>query len=279
MNSQLKIIDDICAGAKSLNRQKLLDYEEVAKEMPQIDIPVIHHIHGGMYGREITIPKDTIITGQIYKFDHFDVMISGDITVSTDTGERKRFKGYNCFKGMSGKKRAGYAHEDTIWITFHPYSGESGDDIQKLITADTFEELNIFNTMVNVNDYKGLVDSSLMTEREIRDQVENKTDLIDMPLGYENINVNKSTIEGSGLFSTKNLLSGVVICPSRIRGKRTIAGRFTNHALTPNAKMIFNGNDMDLVCCRDIEVNEEITVNYRDVIKTREYSGDLLCQE
>ena len=279
MISQLKIIDDICEGSKSLNRQRLLDYENMAKKMPQIEIPVIHHIHGGMYGREITIPKDTIITGQIYKFDHFDVMISGDITVSTDTGERKRYKGYNCFKGMSGKKRAGYAHEDTTWITFHPFIGQSGDDIQKLITADTFEELNIFNTIVNVNDYKSLVDLSLMTEEEIRSQVENIKDLIDMPLGYESIYTKTSMIEGKGLFSSKNILSGDVICPSRIKGKRTIAGRFTNHALIHNAKMVFNGNDMDLVCCRDIDQNEEITVNYRDVIKTRNNMGDLLCQE
>jgi len=109
LNNALKVIDTLCVGNKYDNRAIILNFEDIAKTMDQIEIPVIHHIHGGMYGREITIPKDTVLTGQIYKFDHFDIMISGDITVSTDTGETKRFTGYNCFKGMSGKKRAGYS--------------------------------------------------------------------------------------------------------------------------------------------------------------------------
>jgi len=278
MNLALKVIDDICVGSKTLNRESLLRYEEVAKKQPQLEIPVKHHIHGGMYGREITIPKDTIITGQIYKFDHFDVMISGDITVSTDSGETKRFTGYNCFKGMSGKKRAGYAHEDTTWITFHPFSGKDGDSIQDFITADSFEELELFNTVINRADYESMVNSMNTTEKDIRSVVENDLDQIKMPIGYEHIYLNDSKLEGKGIYSSKKIINGDFICPSRIGNKRTPAGRYTNHALQPNAKMIFNHNGMDLVAIKDIEVNEEITVNYRNVIIDRFIKGDL-CQE
>ena len=96
----LSVIGDICVKNKSSNRAKILEYEEIAKGLPQVDIPVIHHMHGGMYGREITIPKGTVLTGQIYKFDHFDIMIGGDITVSTDDAQVIRFKGFNIFKGL-----------------------------------------------------------------------------------------------------------------------------------------------------------------------------------
>ena len=72
MIAALKVIDDICVGGKLPNRKNILAFEEIAKTMPQVEIPVKHHIHGGMYGREITIPKGTILTGQIYKFDHFE---------------------------------------------------------------------------------------------------------------------------------------------------------------------------------------------------------------
>lgn len=286
MSAALKVISDICVGSKTLNREAILRYEEMVIELskrepilcPQLVIPVTHHIHGGMYGREITIPKDTILTGQIYKFDHFDVMISGDITVSTDSGETKRFTGYNCFKGMSGKKRAGYAHEDTTWITFHPYTGKDGDSIQDFITADSFEELALFNTVINKADYESMINDMNTTEEEVRLQVENKNDLIEMPLGYEDIYIKDSGLEGRGVFSKKNISIDSVICPSRVRDKRTPAGRYTNHALQPNAKMIFKGKDMDLVSIKDIEANEEITVNYRDVINNRYIEGDL-CQE
>ena len=276
MNAALKIIDDICVGGKKPNRENILAFESMAKTMPQIEIPVKHYIHGGMYGREITIPKDTVLTGQIYKFDHFDIMISGDITVSTDTGETKRLTGYNVFKGMSGKKRAGYAHEDTVWITFHPYTGVDGDAIQDFITADTFEELEQFNTVVNRGDYESMVESIAMTEKEIRAQVEETSDIIDMPEGYEHLYIADSALEGKGFYSTEPILSGSIICPSRVLGKRTPAGRYVNHALMCNAEMNFIGGDMELKAIKDIEAHEEITVNYRSVLSQRIQEEDLI---
>jgi hypothetical protein len=275
----LKVIDDICVSDKKANRKKILDFELIAKTFPQIEIPVTHRIHGGMYAREITIPKDTILTGHIYKFDHFDVMISGDITVSTDTGERKRFTGYNCFKGMSGKKRAGYAHEDTIWITFHPFTGDNGNDIQKFITAESFEELEFFNCEINKADYKSMISEMDINEDEMDEQVKNTNDMTELPDDYSHIYLDNSSIDKQGLFSELKILSGDIICPSRIKDKRTIAGRYTNHALQPNAEMIFDGENINLVSNRDIEANEEITVNYRYVLKTRNLEGDLSCQE
>ena len=277
----LSIISGLCEVGKVPTRANILAYEEMAKTLPQIEIPVKHHIHGGMYGREITIPKGSLITGQIYKFDHFDVMISGDITVSTETGERKRITGYNCFKGESGKKRAGYAHEDTTWITFHPFGeqvSEDGEEIQKFITAESFADLDEFNRLVNINDYNQMVESMSMSESEIRKQVENQLDMCDLPAGNEHIYTKESVIEGLGLFSKINIDKDAVICPSRVGELRTIAGRFTNHAMNPNAKMIIRNGHVDLVSNRKIEAGEEITVNYRNVITHRAIEGDL-CQE
>jgi hypothetical protein len=248
----------------------------MAKKMPQIDIPVNHHIHGGMYGREITIPKGSVITGQIYKFDHLDIMIDGDITVSTDSGESKRLTGFNVFKGMSGKKRAGYAHEDTHWITFHSFDGDSGEQIQNHITAETFEDLSAFHSDINRADYADFVFNSGMTQEEITDQVENKEDMLnDDVMG---VYISDSNIQGNGLFSAKQLSIGDVICQARIGDKRTLAGRYANHAAFANAKIELGSNDAEIIAIRDIEENEEITVNYRDVIKHRFIQGDL-CQE
>ena len=278
MNNAVSVISNICAGNKELNREKILAYEEFAKTQPQIEIPVKHRIHGGMYLREITIPKDTLLTGQIYKFDHFDIMISGDVTVSTDTGERKRFTGYNCFEGLSGKKRAGYTHEDTTWITIHPFTGKDGDTIQEFITAETFEELAEFNASIDRADYRSMVGNMLTTESEIRKQVENKRDLTELSDDYDHIKVKDSNIEGKGLFSDRKININDVICPARLKGKRTIGGRYTNHALKPNAKMIISDGDVILYALSDIEINEEITVNYRNVLTMRNNEGDL-CQE
>jgi len=274
----LAVIVDICVKDKATNRAALLDWEDYAKDQPQVDIPVIHHIHGGMYGREITIRKDTTLTGQIYKFDHFDIMISGDITVSTEGTEPVRLTGFNIFKGLSGKKRAGYAHEDTRWITFHPFDGINGEQIQEEITADSFEELELFYIDVNRNDYFNLVESIDMTQEQITKQVENTNDMTDFPAGYEHLYTSKSNIHGNGFFSKDKIFNGDVIASARIKDMRTNAGRYCNHAYFYNAKIIVTDKGADLIATKDIEASEEITVNYRQVLHHRLLKGDV-CQE
>jgi hypothetical protein len=278
MNAQLKVIDGICLGSKELNRSSILKYEEFAKAQPQIEIPVIHRIHGGMYMREITIPKDCILTGQIYKFNHFDVMIKGDITVSTDGGERKRLTGYNVFNGMNGKKRAGYAHEDTTWLTVHPFDGINGEEIQKRITAQTFEELREFQNNASSMDFHLMLKSIGFTHDQMIAVSEFDGDLIKMPDYVDNVCVMPSKIEGNGLFATKFIESGSEICPARINDKRTPAGRYTNHGFQENSEIKLSDGNAFIVAKTDIHNGEEITLNYRDVINTRNLGGDL-CQE
>ena len=126
-------------------RANLAKYEEFALAQPQIDIPVTHRIHGGMYARQITIPAGVVITGQIYKYDHLEFMISGDATVASESGPI-HLQGYHSLSGHSGKKRAITAHKDTIWLTVHPSNGTNGEQIQNLITAQDFDELERFYT-------------------------------------------------------------------------------------------------------------------------------------
>jgi len=103
--------------AEASIRQKIEALEEEWAKLPQVDIPEVHRFSGGIYCREIIIPEDTFLTGRIWKDDHFDVMVYGDMTVTSGEG-RKRLTGFNIFKGKRGKKRAGYAHSETKWITF-----------------------------------------------------------------------------------------------------------------------------------------------------------------
>jgi hypothetical protein len=274
MSAQLKIIDEICVGSKPLNREALLRYEEFAKTQPQVEIPATHVIHGGMYLREITIPKDTLITGQIYKLDHLDIMISGDVTVSTDSGERMRFKGYNKFKGLSGKKRAGYTHEDTTWITVHPVTGPDGEAIQKMITAETFEDLAEFYANQARHDYLLFLYDSGINKDEVERQSKETKDVDESPV--DGVYLSDSAINGVGLFSGYQFSSGDTICMARVDGKRTIAGRYANHSNRSNAKMVISDGNALLVAATDIPANEEITVDYRQVISERSLKEDLL---
>jgi hypothetical protein len=78
------------------------------------------------------------------------------------------------------------------------------------------------------------------------------------------ISVAASVIEGKGLFLTEPKSKGELICPARISGRRTQAGRYTNHSATPNATMILLDNgDMNLVALADTGAGQEITIDYR----------------
>ncbi len=146
----LALIKAVSVIATEERREKINQLETAMLQEEQVNIPVVHRFSGGIYAREITIPKGTLLTGRIHKFDHFDIMLSGDVTVSTDTGEVKRLTGLNIMEGKSGKKRAGYAHEDTHWITFHSAEERDGEQMYEFLTCGSFEELNEFNKMLKI---------------------------------------------------------------------------------------------------------------------------------
>ena len=144
----LALVQAVSIGATNERRKKLNDLEVDMLQEEQVDIPVEHRFSGGIYAREITIPKGTLLTGRIHKFDHFDIMLSGDVTVSTDNGEVKRLTGLNIMEGSAGKKRAGFAHEDTHWITFHSIEERNPEEMYEFLTCGSFQELDDFNLML-----------------------------------------------------------------------------------------------------------------------------------
>ena len=111
-------------------------------EQDQVDIPALSNNINGMYTRQIMIPKDTLLTGRVHLADYVDIMLSGDISVATPDGV-KRYTGYNVFHGKAGRKRAGYAHEDTHWITVHNTPISDGDVFKKTMTVQTMKEFNL----------------------------------------------------------------------------------------------------------------------------------------
>ena len=87
-----------------------------------------------LYGREITVPAGTVITGAAHRAEHL-VTVSGDITVSTDDGT-KRLTGQHTFTAIAGRKRAGVTHADTVWTTFHVVRADTIDAIEVELTDE-----------------------------------------------------------------------------------------------------------------------------------------------
>lgn len=97
--------------------EQIVGLEKQMLEMEQLPILTNHHFAAGLYGREIIIPADTLVTGKAHAFEHLNVCI-GDITVWTEDG-MKRLTGVHVLRSRPGTKRVGYAHAETHWITVH----------------------------------------------------------------------------------------------------------------------------------------------------------------
>lgn len=90
--------------------------------------PVKHHFSQGVYAREMFIPKGTVLTGKIHKYEQLNIMSQGELSVLTEDGI-KRVKAPFTIVSPPGTKRVAYAHEDTIWTTIH---GTDETDLEKL---------------------------------------------------------------------------------------------------------------------------------------------------
>jgi SET domain-containing protein len=70
-----------------------------------------------------------------------------------------------------------------------------------------------------------------------------------------------------GLFATQQFWAGDCICPGRLDGHRTPAGRYINHSADPNANSVKIDDDIFAYALRNIQAGEEILICYRTSVK------------
>jgi hypothetical protein len=116
--------------------QTVLNFESLLAEQPQVELPVTNHFSKGVYGRELFIPKGTTLVGKIHKYQNLNVLLKGDISVSTDTGVQ-RVQAPFIVSSPPGTKRVAYAHEDCIWLTIHGTEETDVDLIEEQFTAES----------------------------------------------------------------------------------------------------------------------------------------------
>ena len=92
--------------------------EVAASGVPQVELPLKHTFTDGIYVREIFIPAETFVIGQIHRHNHLNYITKGKVTVLTRDG-LETLEGPCTIYSTAGTKRALYTHTDTIWTTVH----------------------------------------------------------------------------------------------------------------------------------------------------------------
>ena len=147
MTKELECVDIVELATNAFQdasiRERILHLEDAMKHSPcQIEIPPVHYFAKGLYAREITVPKGTLLTGKIHNTEHLNIVSKGDISVLTEDGP-KRVQAPFTMVSQPGTKRVGYAHEETVWTTIHATEETDLDKLEADLIATDFHSLGL----------------------------------------------------------------------------------------------------------------------------------------
>ena len=260
--------------------------ENALLTMPQADIRTEHVFRPGVYERRMIAPPWTVLTGAEHKTDYTVRLEKGTIAVNTEDG-MKLFNAPIEFLAKAGIKRAGRVFDaEVVWVDVY----DNPDDCTDIPTLEdrlyVVPECGLGENRVAAlierdrQDYQKFLEQLGVDEPTIEAISQIEHDLIPMPMGYA-VEVRPSRLHGMGLFACREFDAGEHICPGRLDGNRTPAGRFINHSSEPNAMPTKQGDDIHAVALRLIRQNEEILIDYRASMKVNfdlDVTGDGQCQ-
>lgn len=217
--------------------------------------PLFHSFAGGVYTREIHMPRGYGIVGAIHKHENMVYLISGKLLIASEDG-LKLLEAPLQFKSKPGTKRIGFIIEDTVWIDIHTSESETIEEAEKELFCDTYEEFEFSNMVKELG----------FTEKQVSILSQTEIDLIPTPEEYiGNTELKESLIHGMGIFATKDFKKDQVVDCLREGLCRTPVGRYTNHNDNPNAKCVIEDDSLLLIACKNISADSEILVDYRNV--------------
>jgi hypothetical protein len=284
-----QLIEQISTNSLSAKIQKaqIENLQNEILKMPQSEIITEHLFSDGIYERVITIPAWTVLTGAAHKTDYKIRLEKGTIAVNVGT-EVKVLTAPCELDAKAGEQRVGRVFEDeVVWRDIY----DNPDNCQDLAILEdrlyVVPECGLGENRVALqiknaqNDYSLFLFQIGINQKEMDKIVTIESDLMEMPEGNA-VELRKSKIHGLGLFALQDFEVGEIICPGRLDGKRTPAGRFINHSFDSNILPQLVGNDIYAVATRKIHANEELLVDYRASMRVNfgiNIMGELPCQD
>jgi quercetin dioxygenase-like cupin family protein len=119
--------------------------QNAMSEMPQYEPPTEHLFHGGMYCRQVWRPAGCTIVGKVHKKEHFYMVVSGTICVTTDDGVQT-ITGPKVLCSTPGTKRAVHAITDALCMTFHVVDAQTVEQAEdELVEPDNGSKFLVGN--------------------------------------------------------------------------------------------------------------------------------------
>ena len=136
---------------KLSTRKKILDFQSMLiREANGVDIvthqdsklfPLKHTFADGIYVRQMSMNKGTIVVGAIHKHLHVWFLLTGHISVATEETTEDYIA--PCYVvATPGTKRVIYANEESIFVNIHknPTNSQNIEWLEKEIVAKDIKE-------------------------------------------------------------------------------------------------------------------------------------------
>lgn len=131
------------SNALSTIQTRLQEVEDSLLKLPQVDCNTEHFIADGLYLRRIIIPEGAMLTGAVHLTETIDVMVYGDLLVTTEDGSKRITTPGSLFVSKIGRKKVAFALKETMWITAHAVEdikNKTMDEIEKELCVDSYNE-------------------------------------------------------------------------------------------------------------------------------------------
>ena len=105
------------------------------------EIPIEHFFMDGVYVRQMTMYKGTVVVGAIHKHLHMCFLLKGHLSVASRQGVKEYIA--PCFIiAEPGEQRVLYALEESLWFNTHKNPSNTSDvkQLEKEIVAASYKE-------------------------------------------------------------------------------------------------------------------------------------------
>ena len=111
------------------------------EELMQDYYPLKHHFEGGLYTREIFMPKGHVTVSFIHKQQHPSFLMEGKVSFLNDEGRVETISAPHTVFTKVGTQRIFFIHEDTKWVCVYKTNATNVEEAEKEIYANSYKQL------------------------------------------------------------------------------------------------------------------------------------------
>ena len=138
ISSRSKILELEKNLLKSDNKNIISDKGNILKSKK---FPLKHTFADGIYVRQMTMTKDSVVVGAIHNHLHVWFLLTGHITVATENSTEDYIA--PCYVvSTPGVKRVIYANEESIFVNIHknPSNTQNLEELEAEIVSKNYKE-------------------------------------------------------------------------------------------------------------------------------------------